>query len=79
MAREQILPAAKLQEGFEGIYLLFDRETGRSVSITLWDTEEDMRTSEAAAARAKRESAQVSGDSVVSVERYEVALAELNF
>lgn len=34
LAREQILPAARLQDGFEGIYLLFDQETGRSLSIT---------------------------------------------
>lgn len=38
MAREQILPAARLQEGFEGIYLLFDQETRRSLPITFWET-----------------------------------------
>ncbi len=78
VAREQILPAARLQDGFLGIYLLFDRESGRSLSITLWETEEDMRASEEAALRARTESADVSGDVVVGVERYEVALQELN-
>jgi heme-degrading monooxygenase HmoA len=56
LAREQILPAARMQDGFEGIYLLFDRETGRSLSITLWETKEDMKASEEAASRVRGES-----------------------
>ncbi len=78
VAREQILPAARLQDGFRGIYLLFDRESGRSLSITLWETEEDMKASEDAALRARTESAEAAGEVIVGVERYEVALQELN-
>jgi heme-degrading monooxygenase HmoA len=78
VAREQILPAARLQDGFRGIYLLFDSESGKSVSITLWETEEDMKASEDAALRARTESAEVAGETIVAVERYEVALRELN-
>lgn len=77
VARERIPPVARLQEGFRGIYLLFDRESGRSVSITLWETEEDMAQSEEAANRARDESVRAAGDRLVSVERYEVALEEL--
>ena len=79
VAREQILPVARLQDGFEGIFILFDRESGRSLSITLWETEEDMHASEEAALRARTESARAAGEVVVGVERYEVALQELNF
>ena len=78
VAREQILPAARLQDGFMGIYLLFDRESGRSLSITLWESEEAMQASEDAALRARTESAEAAGDIVLGVERYEVALQELN-
>jgi len=77
VAREQILPAARLQDGFRGIYILFDRENGRSLSITLWETEEDLRASEEAALRARTESAAEAGEIVLGVERYEVALREL--
>jgi heme-degrading monooxygenase HmoA len=77
IAREQILPAAKLMDGFKGIYLLFDRESGKSLSVTLWETEEDMRASEEAANRVRAESADTSGETVVGVERYEVALQAL--
>jgi heme-degrading monooxygenase HmoA len=78
VAREQILPAARLQPGFVGIYLLYDPDGGRSLAITLWETEEDMRASEEAALRARTESAEVSGDVILGVERYEVALQELD-
>lgn len=78
VAREQILPVARLHDGFEGIYILFDRETGKSITITLWESEEDMRASEEAANRARSESAESAGETVVGVERYEVALRELN-
>lgn len=77
VAREQILPVARLHDGFEGIYILFDRETGKSITITLWESEEDMRASEEAANRARSESAESAGETVVGVERYEVALSEL--
>jgi heme-degrading monooxygenase HmoA len=78
VAREHILPAARLQDGFLGIYLLFDRESGRSLAITLWETEEDMQASEEAALRARTESAEAAGEIIVGVERYEVALQYLN-
>ncbi len=77
VAREQILPIARLQEGFRGIYLLHEPESGRSISITLWESEQDMASSEEAARRAREQSAMVSGDAVLSVERYEVALSEV--
>ena len=78
VAREQILPAARLQDGFVGIYLLYDGESGRSLAITLWETEEDLKASEEAALRARAESAWATGDVIVRVERYEVTLQELD-
>ena len=77
VAREQILPSARLQDGFKGIYILFDRESGESVALTLWHTEDDMRASEEAALRARTESARASGEVIIGVRRYEVALQEL--
>ena len=77
LAREQILPAARLMDGFKGIYLLYDRESGKSLSVTLWETEADMQASEEAASRVRAQSAEASGDEVIDVERYEVALQTL--
>ena len=38
---DSVVPAAKLQKGFQGAYLLTDRNTGKAISCTLWDSEED--------------------------------------
>lgn len=43
---ESIVPDAKSQKGFKGLYVLMDRETGNAVSITLWDSEEDAISNE---------------------------------
>ena len=77
LAREQILPAARLMDGFKGIYLLYDRESGKSLSVTLWESEADMQACEEAASHVRAQSAEASGDKVISVERSEVALQML--
>ena len=38
---ESVVPAAKSQKGYKGIYLLVDRKTGKGVAIGLWKSEED--------------------------------------
>jgi len=38
---ESVVPAAKSQKGYRGILLLTNRETGKSISISFWDSEED--------------------------------------
>ncbi|MEX0888210.1 MAG: hypothetical protein WD062_00110 [Chloroflexota bacterium] len=77
-AIEQIVPAAGQLAGFQGVLSLIDRATGKSITITLWQDEETMRASEEAANRLRTQSAEAAGESVVSVERYEVALSELS-
>ena len=39
--RESVVPSAKSQKGYRGIYLLSDPKTGKGISISLWDSEED--------------------------------------
>lgn len=43
IARQHTLPAAQQQAGFQGYLMLVDRSTGRSITITLWEGEEDRR------------------------------------
>ena len=43
---ENVVPAAKSQKGYKGIYLLVDRNTGKGYSISLWDSEEDALANE---------------------------------
>jgi heme-degrading monooxygenase HmoA len=45
--RESVVPACKAQKGFKGLYLLVDRNTGKGITISLWETEADMTAAEA--------------------------------
>jgi heme-degrading monooxygenase HmoA len=75
--REEILPQAKQMDGFKGVIILLERQSGNSRSITFWESEEAMRASEEAANRLREESAEAGGETIVGVERYEVGLFEV--
>jgi len=36
---QSVVPAARAQKGFQGAYLLADRQVGRCVALTFWDDE----------------------------------------
>ncbi len=76
--RERILPAIRNVPGFSGILYLADRETGKALTITLWESEQAMRDSEEEAGRMRRESAEAGGETIAGVERYEVAVLEVS-
>ena len=38
---DSIISAAKSQKGFQGAYLFTDRNTGKGISCTLWDSEDE--------------------------------------
>ena len=42
-----VIPALQLQDGFRGTDLLVWRDTSVAVSVTYWDSEADLRASEA--------------------------------
>ena len=44
--RKSVVPAAKSQKGFVGLYLLSDRPTGNGMAITFWKTEKDALANE---------------------------------
>jgi heme-degrading monooxygenase HmoA len=74
---EELVPLVRGMQGSRGLLLLVDRDSGREVSITLWEDEDAMRASEQAADRLRRDSAASSGQTIVSVDRYEVALLDV--
>jgi heme-degrading monooxygenase HmoA len=74
-AQENILPKVGEIDGFEGVYFLVDRQSGKALSITLWESEEAMRASEQEANRLRSETAEAGGQEVMGVERYEVAIS----
>lgn len=44
--RDSVVPAAKEQKGNKGHYLLTDSKSGKNISISLWETEDDMTVGE---------------------------------
>jgi hypothetical protein len=40
--RDSILQAARMEAGFKGLYFMANRKTGQGMTISLWDTEDDM-------------------------------------
>jgi len=73
--RENTLAKLKQLEGYKGAYLLVDRQNGKSLAVTLWESEEAMYTSEEAANSLRSAVADALGTQMVGVERYEVAVS----
>jgi quinol monooxygenase YgiN len=75
-AQEQ-LPDTQTQPGFKGFYLLTDRDTGNLVTISLWDTWEDVRAVEAHAAQLTSETARSIEVAPVPAKIYQAEIAHL--
>jgi heme-degrading monooxygenase HmoA len=68
-----VLPQIRSMDGFVRTYLLVDRDAGRALSISVWDSAEAMAASEAAAGAMRDQVTDaMAGQSGVS--RYEVVI-----
>jgi heme-degrading monooxygenase HmoA len=45
--QNSVLPAAKAQRGFRTGYMLTDAASGKGMSVTIWDSLEDLQANEA--------------------------------
>ena len=70
--REQLVPAVQGMPGLKGAYFFGDRQTGKGISITLWETEESMRASAEMANQVRAQAVESMTTSLQSVESYEV-------
>jgi heme-degrading monooxygenase HmoA len=69
--REQVKPSIAKDPGLKAVYWLADRDAGRGLIVTIWESEEAMNASEAA--RLKRQSGMAAATSAkVTTSRYEV-------
>jgi len=73
LARQQ-LPGARQQPGFKGFYLLTDAETGKLVTISLWETREQMEAVEARAASIRDQGIPATGLTPPHLETYQVTM-----
>ena len=70
--REQAIPAIREAAGFSEVLFLVDREGGRALALTLWETAEDLDGSEELARRLR--SLPVARWAASGAERFEVVL-----
>ena len=74
-AVQEVLPDARMLDGWKGIVMLVDRMTGSERTITLWESREALQASETAAEELRTRAAAEAGQEIVSVERFDVPLA----
>ena len=73
--RSAVLPAISGMDGFVRAYLLVDRDAGKSLSITVWDSQEAMAASEAAANTLRVQVADAMA-AQTTVGHYDIAVSE---
>lgn len=73
-ARETGLPALEKMAGWQGSYLLLNRQTGRTLGLGLWEKEEHLRASQPAVGQLQAQMNQIQGgtQSPAQSEVYEV-------
>jgi heme-degrading monooxygenase HmoA len=67
-------PDAREAPGFQGFYLLADRQSGKVVSISLWESHEDLQLFQDKGAELRQAASAEAGIAPTPVEVYEVLL-----
>lgn len=75
--RAQVLPSLQEMDGFRGVLLLMDRESGKQISVTLWESEDALRASEEKANSLRKEAAKTTSGDVAGVEKYYAPIVEM--
>jgi len=68
------MPAVQAIDGCVGISMLVDRESGRCIITTSWETEEAMRASAETARQLRDRAAEELGGNVEKIEEWEIAV-----
>ncbi len=76
--REDVLPQLQQQDGFKGFIVLDNRQSGKLMGFSLWESEQAMQASEEVGDRTRSETAEATHDTIEDVERYEVGLFEMS-
>lgn len=61
-------------DGFSHAYFLVDRESGKGMSITIWESEDALNASVAKADELRRQGAEAGGSEIESVQHYEIGM-----
>ena len=71
--RDEVMPALQAMDGCVGISLLVDRESGRCIATTAWETEEAMHASAERATPLRAQAVEAFGGTA-TVEEWEIAV-----
>ncbi len=75
--KQKILPKLEGQTGCRGGFLMGNRSTGKSFGGSWWETEEDLKNSEAAIVDTRREIVEHTGGKSAKTEAFEVLYTEI--
>ena len=71
--RDEVMPAVQAIDGCVGMSVLVDRDSGRCIITTAWETDEAMRASAEKASRLRDRAAEKLGGNVEKIEEWEIA------
>jgi heme-degrading monooxygenase HmoA len=74
--QEQTLPQLRQMEGFERFVALGDRQSGKMLGVSFWESEEALRANDEAISSVRSKAAETADGVVASVEEYEVLVNE---
>lgn len=72
--RDDVMATVQAMDGFVGLSMLVDRNTGRCIVTTAWATEEAMRASAAGVGESRARAVEMAGGSEADVQEWEVAV-----
>ncbi|MDQ3316377.1 MAG: antibiotic biosynthesis monooxygenase [Actinomycetota bacterium] len=74
--QEQTLPQLQKMEGFKGFIALGDRQSGKMLGVSFWESEEALRATDEAVSSVRSGAAEAADGIVAGVEQYEVLVNE---
>ncbi len=78
VVREIVHPGIRGEPGYAGYMVLGDRETGRALGVTLWESEEGREASDSTARQIRPRVEEQTGGTMRSVERYDVLFYDVH-
>ena len=75
---EHVIPALRMQTGYSGGLLLANPESGKMLTVTLWESEQEMHATDEASHWFRAFGAEAVEGTVTDVETYEVYRARLD-
>ena len=72
VVRDIVHPGIREVGGYAGYIVLGDRETGKALGVTLWESDEAREASDATARQIRPRVEQETGGTMQAVERYDV-------